>query len=548
MIKYDVIVIGGGHAGTEAAASAARCGANTLLITKSELDLGALSCNPSIGGPGKSQLVAEIDALGGIMPIAADISGIHWRILNASHGAATRALRAQIDRQLYHKAIKTLLNRQNNLEIIYESVEDLNLGKKIINNKYQAKAIILTAGTFLRGLVHRGTKKLESGRIKDDGIYQESDKNISKILEKAGFSLLRLKTGTPARIYRDSINFKVCEPQPSDIEHEWFSTTHDENLSFVHNSLYKSCFITHTTEETHQIIRDNIKNAPMYNGDITGTGPRYCPSLEDKVMRFPEHKSHHVFLEPEGLNNDLIYPNGISTSFGENIQRQWIRTIPGLENMRVAWYGYAIEYDAIDARMLKSTLESKDFPGIFFAGQINGTSGYEEAAVQGLVAGVNAAGINLPLDRTNSMTGVLIDDITTLGVDEPYRMFTSRAEFRLSLRSDNAIARLGKIAVDAGLITERIREEKYNKKSDKIAEIDKFYAGYIARNQREIENYKRDANLKIPKDFDYKSLSGLTNELIQKLSQTRPENIADLSRIPGITPAGILVVLRKIRK
>ncbi|MBR2412765.1 MAG: tRNA uridine-5-carboxymethylaminomethyl(34) synthesis enzyme MnmG [Alphaproteobacteria bacterium] len=546
MQKYDVIVIGGGHAGAEAAAASARRGAKTLLITQAESDLGALSCNPSIGGPGKSQMVAEMSAMGGVMGRAADRGGIHWRTLNATHGAATQALRAQIDRDLYHNAIVDILSEYKNLDIVYEPVTHLDIENKTINNKYLASAIVLTTGTFLGGVVTRGTEKIPSGRLQDDGTYQENDKHISGILQNAGFKILRLKTGTPARIYRDSIDLSVCEVQPGDTPHDWFDVG-DEN-----NNYESVCYITHTTETTHNIIRDNIKNAPMYNGDIQGTGPRYCPSLEDKVMRFPEHTSHHVFLEPEGYNSDLIYPNGISTSFGSDIQEIWIRTIPGLENARIARFGYAIEYDAIDARALNDRLQSKDIPHLFFAGQINGTSGYEEAAAQGLVAGANAAayacGLSpLILDRTNSMIGVLIDDITTLGVDEPYRMFTSRAEYRLSLRADNAIARLGNMAAELGLITREKYEQIYNLKKDIIAENDKFYAGYIARNEREIAAYKRDAEQKIPTDFVYDNLPGLTNELIEKLNATRPENIADLSRIPGMTPAGIMVVLRKIK-
>ncbi|MBO5662654.1 MAG: tRNA uridine-5-carboxymethylaminomethyl(34) synthesis enzyme MnmG [Alphaproteobacteria bacterium] len=546
MQKYDVIVIGGGHAGVEAAAAAARRGVKTLLLTQAKSDLGALSCNPSIGGPGKSQMVAEMDAFGGVMPRAADRAGIHWRTLNATHGAATQALRAQIDRDLYHNAIVDILGEYKNLDVIFESVEYLDIKNAIVNNKYQARAIILTTGTFLGGVVTRGDEKIPSGRLQDDGTYQAADKNISGVLANAGFKLLRLKTGTPARIRKDSIDFSVCEIQPGDTPHDWFSDG-DKN-----NKYDSVCFITHTTEHTHNVIRENIKNAPMYNGDIVGTGPRYCPSLEDKVMRFPEHTSHHVFLEPEGWNSDLIYPNGISTSFGSDIQDKWIRTIPGLENAEIARYGYAIEYDAIDARSLNGRLQSKDIPHLFFAGQINGTSGYEEAAAQGLIAGANAAAVvcekdYLEIDRTNSMIGVLIDDITTLGVDEPYRMFTSRAEYRLSLRADNAIARLGPIGVKAGLISQSDFDRKYAARADKIAENDKFYAGYIARNEREIAAYRRDAELKIPDGFVYAGLPGLTNELIEKLTAARPENIATLSRIPGMTPAGIMVVLRRIK-
>ncbi len=546
MQKFDVIVIGGGHAGVEAASAAARRGAKTLLLTMRETDLGAMSCNPSIGGPGKSQMVAEMDAFAGVMPRAADAAGIHFRTLNASHGAATQALRAQIDRKLYHAAVVKILKEYQNLTIVFEAVEKLDIDTKIVNDKYQSNALIFTTGTFLRGLVTRGAEKISSGRLMDNGEYQSPDTHISPVLERAGFRLMRLKTGTPARIYRDSIDFSVCELQPGDKPHDWFSAPNAEN------NFDAVCYITHTTEKTHQIIRDNIANAPMYNGDIEGIGPRYCPSLEDKVMRFVDHTSHHVFLEPEGLDSDLIYPNGISTSFGADIQDIWIRTIPGLENARIARYGYAIEYDAIDARKLDAHLEFKDIPGLFFAGQINGTSGYEEAAAQGLIAGANAAaraigGEMLDINRTNSMIGVLIDDITTLGVDEPYRMFTSRAEYRLHLRADNAIVRLGQMAVRCNMISDDMYREKYAMRSQKILENDKFYAGYIQRSIREMDAYKRDMELKIPRDFEYKNMPGLTNELIEKLTITRPENIAALSRIPGMTPAGIMVVMRKIR-
>lgn len=542
---FDVIVIGGGHAGIEASLASARRGANTLLITTLQDDIGELSCNPSFGGPGKSQLISEIYVLGGALPHIADNAAIHTRLLNSSRGVATQALRVQVDRELYAKHMKMYLQNYKNLTIYYEKVKKLDLINKIVND-YKAKSIVLTTGTFLCGLIHRGKDKINSGRLHRKNFYQENTTEISKELKCNNILLKRFKTGTPARLYKNSINFNVCEEQKTDKNRLYFTYNHNTDNNYI------SCYITKTNDITHKIIKENINQAPMYNGDIIGTGPRYCPSIEDKIIRFQNHPFHHVFLEPEGLNSDTIYPNGISTSFGIDIQDAFIRTIKGLENVKVKSYGYAIEYDVIDSLKLKQTLEHKDLNGIFFAGQINGTSGYEEAASQGIVAGANAASFALNLNplilnRTNSIIGVLIDDITNLGIDEPYRMFTSRCEYRLYIRSDNAIIRLGELSKSLNLITNEEFDKIYNFKKNEIKENDKLYEGYININKKEIERVKQNLNIKIPKDFNYNNISGLTNELKEKINYMRPDNFEQLSRIQGMTPACLVIILHKLK-
>ncbi|MBN2676363.1 MAG: tRNA uridine-5-carboxymethylaminomethyl(34) synthesis enzyme MnmG [Alphaproteobacteria bacterium] len=589
MKKYDVLVVGGGHAGVEASCASARLGCQTLLVTFSQDNLGKLSCNPSIGGLGKGHIVREIDALDGVMARAVDEAGIHFRVLNRSKGYAVQGPRAQLDRNLYQKAIQKHVAQQKNLTVLEDEVIDILLeDKKVvgIQTKKQgtilAKSVVLTTGTFLRGLMHVGEEKTVGGRIGE----KEAVK-LSEGLENLGIQLVRLKTGTPARLRKSSLNFDVCEIQPSDENPEPFSY-----LTKEITNPQVDCYLTETHEAIHEMIRNNSERAPLYNGQIASTGPRYCPSIEDKVMRFKHHQKHTVFLEPEGLNSDLVYPNGISTSLPKDIQEKMIHSIKGCENAEIVQYGYAIEYDAIDPRMLKPTLEAKDFEGLFFAGQINGTSGYEEAGGQGLIAGLNA-GLKAQgkesfiLSRTQGYIGVLIDDITTLGVDEPYRMFTSRAEYRLYLRADNADQRLTPFGIRLKCVSqerkeaflekqdalvhakEMLQSKRHNGKSfwehlknpqmdstDLGVQIDESirkqivieakYEGYIHREQADIAKYEKDLAKKIPLDFDYKKISGLTNEVQQKLEKTRPSTLAQAKRIQGMTPVAIITLMKKI--
>lgn len=616
--QFDVIVVGGGHAGTEAALASARMGANTLLLTHNVETLGQMSCNPAIGGIGKGHLVKEIDALGGAMAKAIDQAGIQFRTLNSSKGPAVRATRAQADRSLYRTAIRNTVEHQENLTIFQQSCDDLIVENDQVTGvvtqmglKFKAKSVVLTVGTFLGGTIHIGLENYKGGRAGDPPSIA-----LAARLRALPFRVDRLKTGTPARLDARTLDFSVMQEQPGDFPTPTFSfmgkaEDHPQQIP---------CYITHTNEKTHEIIRSGLDRSPMYTGVIEGIGPRYCPSIEDKIMRFADKNSHQIFVEPEGLNSIEVYPNGISTSLPFDIQLDLVRSIRGFENAHIVRPGYAIEYDFFDPRDLKQTLETKFITGLFFAGQINGTTGYEEAGAQGLLAGANAAlqvqgKDSLILRRDEAYTGVLIDDLSTMGTKEPYRMFTSRAEYRLLLREDNADVRLTEKGREVGLVDderwaafnqkmEAIESEKQRLKStwihpnhDAVGELNKIlknpvsrehslediirrpemdyatlmqieklgpgltdpkaaeqvqiqikYAGYIDRQKDEIAKTQRHENTLLPMDFDYSVISGLSNEVVAKLTDTRPETIGKASRISGITPAAISLLLVHLKK
>jgi len=618
--QFDVIVVGGGHAGTEAALAAARMGVNTLLLTHNIETLGQMSCNPAIGGIGKGHLVKEIDALGGAMASAIDKAGIQFRTLNSSKGPAVRATRAQADRSLYKTAIRDVLETQPNLTLFQQSCDDLIVENNRVTGvvtqmgvKFHARSVVLTVGTFLGGTIHIGLENFKGGRAGDPPSIA-----LAERLRALPFRVDRLKTGTPARLDIRTLDFSVMQEQPGDNPTPVFSFLGDR----AQHPTQIPCYITHTNEQTHDIIRSGLDRSPMYTGVIEGIGPRYCPSIEDKIMRFADKNTHQIFVEPEGLNSCEVYPNGISTSLPFDVQVDLIHSIRGFENAHIIRPGYAIEYDFFDPRDLKQTLETKFIEGLFFAGQINGTTGYEEAGAQGLIAGANAALQTQEKDpfvlrRDEAYMGVLVDDLSTLGTKEPYRMFTSRAEYRLLLREDNADIRLTRKGREIGLVDD-VRWQAFNEKLENIeketlrlrenwihpghdavpelntllknpvsrehsleelirrpemtypqlmgietlgpglveshpqaaeqVEIQIKYAGYISRQQEEIAKTQRNENMLLPPDFDYSVISGLSNEVVAKLKDARPETLGKASRISGITPAAISLLLVYLKK